>query len=82
MNNNHITLFDGVYSTENQAEGISISEALANGECNDCKFLKECQSNENFKFHESAWCYQRKMEILKDWLNRGFKGGKNPNETY
>lgn len=82
MNGKQIVFFDGVYSTEKQAEGISISEAIASGECNECKFLKECESNENFEFPESAWCHQRKMQILKDWANRGFKGGKNPYESY
>lgn len=80
MNNNHITLFDGVYSAEKQAEGLSISEAIVSGKCNNCTFLKECESNENFKFPESAWCYKRKVKILKDWMNKGFKGGRNPYE--
>lgn len=80
MNGKQIVFFDGVTHGDKQAEGIAISEAVVNGKCNNCPFLKECQSNENFKFPEPAWCYQRKMQILKDWLSRGFKGGKNPYE--
>lgn len=63
--NQHITMFDRAYTKEKQAEGIAISEAVAFGKCDDCGFLKECESNRNFQFPPTAWCQKRKRQILE-----------------
>ncbi len=63
----HITLFDRAYPAEKQAEGLAISEAIVNGECDKCAFLARCKSDESFIFPVFAWCSRRKAEILADW---------------
>lgn len=63
----HITMFDRAYPKEKQAEGLAISQAIVNGKCEKCLFLKQCESDRNFQFPPSAWCGKRKQEILKGW---------------
>lgn len=61
----HIIMFDCAYPKEKQAEGIAVAEAVANGKCNKCRFLRQCESSENFHPPVSAWCMKRKTDILK-----------------
>ncbi len=63
----HITIFDRAYPREKQAEGLAVSEAIVNGQCRKCAFLKECSADKNFEFPVFAWCHQRKHQILKSW---------------
>lgn len=63
----HITLFDRPYPVEKQAEGLAISEAIVNGECDKCGFLSRCKSDKFFDFPVFAWCSRRKAEILAEW---------------
>lgn len=63
----HITVFDMAYPEEKQAEGLAISEAVATGKCNECGFLKQCESDRFFEFPSSAYCQKRKHEILEAW---------------
>lgn len=63
----HITVFTQEYPMEKQAEGIGISEAIVNGQCGKCPFLKQCSTDKNFVFPAFAWCQRRKRQILKEW---------------
>lgn len=56
-----------VYPKDKQAEGLAISQAIAIGKCNECRFLKQCESDRNFTFPADAYCQKRKQEILKEW---------------
>ena len=60
----HITIFDRHYPPEKMAEGIAVSEAVALGKCDECIALAQCKTDELFVFPASAWCMQRKSEIL------------------
>lgn len=66
----HIKIFDRPYPAEKQAEGLAITEAIHNGECNKCGFLSQCKSDESFVFPVFAWCSGRKSEILAEWNRR------------
>lgn len=68
---NSVVLFDKTYPPDMQAEGIAVSEAVLNGECNKCQSLSECCTNEFFKFPTDAYCMKRKNEILKGWAEDG-----------
>lgn len=71
-NHTRIVIFDELdYPKEKQAEGLAVSEAIVTGKCNECAFLKKCESDSNFQFPVFAWCYQRKLEILKEWEKNG-----------
>lgn len=61
----HITVFDRPYSYDKIAEGHAIHEAVAEGHCNRCGFLKQCESDTSFRPPAFAWCSRRKAEILK-----------------
>ena len=63
----HITIFDQPYPADMMAEGIAVSEAVVNGECDKCRFLPQCKTDESFVFPVSAWCMERRDEILADW---------------
>jgi len=67
MRYTNFTMFDRQYPKEKQAEGLAISYAVASGKCNDCRFLKQCESDRNFAFPDEAYCQKRKREILKEW---------------
>lgn len=62
----HITMFDQEYPADVQAEGIAISEAVAYGHCNNCGFFEACSTKDTFKPPVFAWCFKRKIEILKE----------------
>ena len=63
----HITVFDRPYPMEKQAEGMAISQAVAEGHCGNCGFLKQCSTDDSFKPPAFAWCTRRKSEILAGW---------------
>lgn len=63
----NFTMFDRQYPKDKQAEGLAISQAIAIGKCNECRFLKQCESDRNFTFPADAYCQKRKQEILKEW---------------
>lgn len=44
-----------------------VGVAIAIGKCNECRFLKQCESDRNFTFPADAYCQKRKQEILKEW---------------
>ncbi len=62
-----ITIFDRPYPIEKQAEGIAVSQAVVEGHCNNCQFLKKCSTDYSFKLPAFAWCSLRKREILDGW---------------
>lgn len=68
---NSVVLFDKTYPADMQAEGIAVRDAVLNGECNKCKSLSECCTNELFRFPTDAYCMQRKKEILEGWVKNG-----------
>lgn len=63
----HITMFDHPYPMEKQAEGVAVSQAVADGHCDRCGYLPQCETDKNFSFPPMAWCFRRKMEILREW---------------
>ncbi len=63
----HITMFDGPYSLDKQAEGIAIHQAIIGGYCDSCPFLPQCSADGHFIFPVSAWCMRRKAQILADF---------------
>ena len=66
----NIAIFDRLYPMDKQAEGIAVAAAATTGVCNTCEFLQDCISNKLFVFPETAWCFQKKEEILDDLLKR------------
>lgn len=71
----HITIFDLPYPPDKMAEGLAVSEAVALGKCNQCIAIAQCKTDESFVFPASAWCMQRKSEILA-YRNRRADDGK------
>lgn len=63
----HITVFDRPYPIEQQAEGMAVGQAVAEGHCDNCSFLKRCPTDDSFKPPVFAWCARRKSEILDGW---------------
>lgn len=69
----HVTVFDGHYPIDKQAEGIAVSVAVAEGHCNKCGFLPKCSVEDSFRPPIFAWCTRKKHAILKEW--RGAQNG-------
>lgn len=63
----HLTIFDRPYQIEKQAEGLAVSQAVVEGHCSNCGFLKQCSTDCSFKPPVLAWCARRKSEILDGW---------------
>lgn len=61
----NIVIFDKPYSVNKIAEGRAVQWAIVNGVCNECKHLRECESNNNFKFPNNTPCMIKKSELLK-----------------
>lgn len=61
----NVVIFDKPYSENKIAEGRAIQWAVVNGICNECKHLRECENNSNFKFPHNAPCMIKKSELLK-----------------
>lgn len=68
----HVTIFDREYPLEVQAEGIAVSQAVATGACYQCEFFARCSTDDSFKIPLSAWCSNKKIEILAK-LEKGKK---------
>ncbi|MCR1907072.1 hypothetical protein [Intestinimonas butyriciproducens] len=62
----HITIFDKPYPKAKQAEGLAISQAVAGGHCDKCGCFSQCSAQDDFCAPTSAWCMQRKIEILRE----------------
>lgn len=63
-----VTIFDRPYSAEKQAEGIAVSEAVASGVCDKCRYLHQCSTDRTFIPPSIAWCMRRKAVIIEDMI--------------
>lgn len=61
----HVIVFDRPYSDEKIAEGRAVQWAVVNGVCNKCKYLSQCESDNNFEFPQNAPCMIKKADFLK-----------------
>lgn len=61
----NVVIFDKPYSEDKIAEGRAVQWAVVSGSCNKCKYLSQCESNNNFEFPKNAPCMIRKVEFLK-----------------
>lgn len=66
----HIFVYGRPHSDDDQANGTSISQAIAEGHCANCRYLQSCANDDSFRPPVFAWCMKRKSEILAGW-----KGG-------
>lgn len=60
----NVVIFDKPYSDEKIAEGRAIQWAVVSGACNWCKYLPQCEKDENFEFPPDAPCMLKKLEFL------------------
>ena len=44
--------------------GIAIQNAILNGECEKCKYLKQCENNKDFNFPDDSWCFNKYKEMM------------------
>lgn len=62
----NVVIFDKPYSKDKIAEGRAVQWAVVNGVCNRCKYLSQCESDNNFEFPQNAPCMIKKSDYLKD----------------
>ena len=61
----NVVVFDKLYSGEKIAEGRAVQWAVLSGACNKCKYLSQCESDNNFEFPQNAPCMIKKIELMK-----------------
>lgn len=61
----NVVIFDKPYSEDKIAEGRAVQWAVVSGYCNKCKYLQQCESDNNFEFPQNAPCMIKKSELLK-----------------
>lgn len=52
--------------SELEAEAIGVNLALIIGNCDECKYQKQCEGDEKFVFPSDAACTKIKEKILKN----------------
>ncbi len=60
---NNTVIFDKPYSKEKIAEGLAVQRAVISGVCNMCKYLRQCENDDTFKFPKDAPCMTGKMSF-------------------
>ena len=61
----NVVVFDKPYSKDKIAEGRAVQWAVVNGACDKCKYLPQCESNNNFVFPQNAPCMIKKGKLMK-----------------
>lgn len=51
-----ITMVNPSISEKNIDLALLVQKAILTGKCNECKYLKECESNRDFKFPSDVRC--------------------------
>lgn len=64
-NINLITQFDREYPEEDTIEGIAVAQAVAFGKCCECRYYKQCGSDDVFQFPPDAWCMRLKKKMME-----------------
>lgn len=46
--------------------GLVIQKAILTGQCNECKYLTECENNPFFEFPKDSWCIRNYRKVEND----------------
>lgn len=60
-----VIISDKCYPDEKAREGIGVNFAFANGLCDVCPYLEDCESNRGFGFPKDAAC-SKHADSLKE----------------